>query len=77
MQLTLTLIAFLLFLFIVIFDISRRINKIRLREFKTSVGILTFISRKNSSLGLSVPKKTDFLIFFYTYEHLKFHAQLS
>ena len=42
------------------------------------VGILTFMSGKNSILGLSVPKKNVFLyIYFYSYEHLKFHAELS
>ena len=41
------------------------------------VGILTFISGKKSILGLSEPKKAEFLDIFYTYEHLKFHAQLS
>ena len=45
-----------------------------------TVGILTFMSRKTSILGLSGPekkkKKHDFL-YFYTYEHLKFYAQLS
>ena len=41
------------------------------------VGILTFMSRKNSLIGLSEPeKKLNFLIF-YSYEHLEFHAQLS
>ena len=40
------------------------------------VGILTFISRKNSILGLPELKKMLFL-YFYIYEHLKFHAQLS
>ena len=35
---------------------------------QTIAGILTFISGKNSILGFSI---------FYTYEHLKDHAQLS
>ena len=44
----------------------------------TIVGILTFMSRKNSILGLSEPENPEFLdIFIRTYEHLKFHAQLS
>ena len=34
-------------------------------KMPTIVGILTFISRKNSSIGLSEPKKLNFLIFFY------------
>ena len=37
------------------------------------VGILTFMSRKISILGLSGPKKVNF----YTYDHLKFHTELS
>ena len=41
-------------------------------------GILTFISMKNSILGLSEPKKKLGLSwYFYTYEHLKWHAQLG
>ena len=40
------------------------------------VGILTFMSRKNSILGLSESEKADFF-YFYTYEHLQFYAQLS
>ena len=43
----------------------------------TIVGILTFMIGKNSFLGLSEPKKAGFLEYFYTYEHLKCHAQLS
>ena len=43
----------------------------------TIVGILTFISRKNSILGLSEPEKAEFLDIFFTCEHLKFHALLS
>ena len=46
-------------------------------KMPTIVGILTFVSGKNSILGLSGPKKADCLDIFYTYEHLKFHAQLS
>ena len=46
-------------------------------KMPTIVGILTFMSGKNSILGLSEPKKAEFLYIFYTYEHLKFHAQLS
>ena len=46
-------------------------------KMPTIVGILTFISGKNSILGLSERKKNaDFFKYFYTYEHLKFHAQL-
>ena len=47
-------------------------------KIPTIVGILTFMNnRKNSILGLSEPKKAEFLDIFYTYNHLKFHAQLS
>ena len=46
-------------------------------KMPTIVGILTLPSGKNTILGLSEPKKAEFLdSFFYTYEHLKFHAQL-
>ena len=38
----------------------------------TIVGILTFMSEKNSILGLFEPKKDDFFVYFYTYEHLSF-----
>ena len=34
------------------------------------------MSRKNSVLGLTESEKAEFLDIFYTYEHLKFHAQL-
>ena len=43
----------------------------------TIVGILTLMSRKNSILGLPEPKKGQLSWYFYTYEQLKFHAQLS
>ena len=46
-------------------------------KMPTIVGILTFMSMKNSILGLSEPKKSRISQYFYTYEHLKFHAQLS
>ena len=48
-------------------------------KMPTNVGILTFISRKITILGLSeLEKKAEFLdLIFYTNEHLKFHAQLS
>ena len=45
-------------------------------KMPTIVGILTFLSGKNSLLGLSKRKNADFL-YFYIYEHLKFRAQLS
>ena len=38
------------------------------------VGILTFVSGKNSILGLSEPTKSLISRLFYTYEHLKIHA---
>ena len=42
-------------------------------------GILTFVSKEISNLGLSEPENANFLVFFffYTYEHFKFHAELS
>ena len=46
-------------------------------KMPTFVGILTFMSGKNSILGLSEPKKAECSWYFYTYEHLKFHAPLS
>ena len=47
-------------------------------KMPTIVGILTFMSRKNSILGLSESLKKSLISrYFYTYEHLKFHAQLS
>ena len=44
---------------------------LRLRRSPDS---LTFMSGKNSILGLSEPKKSDFLVF-YVDEHLKFQSQ--
>ena len=46
-------------------------------KMPTIVGILTFMSRKNSIIGLSVPLNAEFFLYFYTYELLIFHAQLS
>ena len=46
-------------------------------KMPTIVDILTFRSGKNSILSLSKPKKAKFLDILYTYDHLKFHAQLS
>ena len=46
-------------------------------KMPTIVGILTFISRTNSILGLPEPEKSCLPWYVYTYEHLKFHAQLS
>ena len=46
-------------------------------KMPTTVGILTFMSWKNINLGLSEPEKGPIFLIFYTYEHLKFHAQLS
>ena len=43
----------------------------------TTVGILTFMNRKNSILGLSEPEKSWISWYFHTYEKLKFYAQLS
>ena len=44
-------------------------------KMSTIVGILTFMSGKNSILGLSEPKKCRISRYLYTYELLKFHAQ--
>ena len=46
-------------------------------KMPTIVGILTSLSGKNIILGLSEPKKCCFSWYFYTYELLKFYAQLS
>ena len=46
-------------------------------KMPTVVAILTFMSGKNNTLGLSEPHRAEFLDIFYTFEHLKFHAQLS
>ena len=46
-------------------------------KMPTIVGILTFMNKKNSILGLSESKKLWISRYFYTYEHLKFHDQLS
>ena len=46
-------------------------------KMPTIVGILTFINRKNSILSLFESEKSWISWYFYTYEHLKFHAQLS
>ena len=42
-------------------------------EMPAIVGISTLTSKINSILGLSESEK----LYFYTYEHLKLHAQLS
>ena len=46
-------------------------------KMPTIVGILTFMSGKNTILGRPEPKKDRVSWYFYAYEHLKFHAQLS
>ena len=46
-------------------------------KMPTVFGILTFMSRKKSVIGLSEPEKAECLYIFYNYEHLKFHAQLG
>ena len=46
-------------------------------KMPTIVGILTLMSGKNSIQGLPQPKTSRISWYFYTYEHLKFHAQLS
>ena len=45
-------------------------------KMPTTVGILTFMSGKNSILDLFEPKGAEFLDTFYTFEHLKFHTRL-
>ena len=46
-------------------------------KIPTIVGIVTFMSRKNRIPGSSeLGERLNFLICF-TYEHLKFHAQMS
>ena len=53
-------------------------NSVYIPGCKKIIGILTFLSRKNSILGLSEPKNEFLGIYILmTYEHLKFHAQLS
>ena len=46
-------------------------------KMPTIVGILTFMTGKNSILGISEPKNSRISWYLSTYEHLKFHAQLS
>ena len=46
-------------------------------KMPTIVGILTFMNRKNSIIGSSESEKNLIFQYFYTYEFLKFHAQLS
>ena len=46
-------------------------------EKPTGVGISTFMNRKNSILSLSEPEKCLISCYFNTYEHIKFHDQLS
>ena len=46
-------------------------------KMPTIVGILTFMRGKNSILGISEPKNSRISWYLSTYEHLKFHAQLS
>ena len=43
-------------------------------KMPTVVALLTFMSRKNSILGLSEPEKCWISQYFHIYEHLKFHA---
>ena len=57
-------------------QMSMKIFLLKNVKMPTIVGILTCLSRKNNILDLSEPKKAEFLDFFYTFGHLKFHAQL-
>ena len=43
-------------------------------KMPTVVGILTFMSRKSSILGLYEHENAESLDIFYMYEHLEFHA---
>ena len=43
----------------------------------TIIGILTFMNGKNRNIGLSESENSWIFRYFYTYEHLKFHAQLN
>ena len=45
-------------------------------KMPTFVGIVTFMSWKNSILGLSEPKNSRISRYLCIYEHSKFHAQL-
>ena len=46
-------------------------------KMPTIVGILNFMSWIYSIFGLYEPAKSSSSCYFCTYEHLKFHAQLS
>ena len=46
-------------------------------KMPTIVGILTFMSGKNSILGLLEPKKAKFIDIFILLSNFKFHAQMS
>ena len=43
----------------------------------TVVGIFNIYYPENSILGLSEPRDSQISRYFFTYEHLKFNAQLS
>ena len=46
-------------------------------KMPTTADILTFMSKKNNTLGLSDSEKISFFLdaHVYTYEHLKFHDE--
>ena len=46
-------------------------------KMPTVVGILTFMSRNNSILGLSEPKKAKFLDIFFTFEQLSMKKNIT
>ena len=52
-------------------------NCFLLINVKMSTIVDTFMSRKNSILGISEPENAEFFLYFYTFEQLKFHAQLG
>ena len=58
-------------------QLSMKFFLLRNVNMPTIVGILTVMSRKNSILDFFEPKKSRISWYFYTYEHLKFPAQLS
>ena len=52
-------------------QLSMKFFLLKIVKMPTIVGILTFMSRKNSILGLSESEKSCIFLYFYTYEHLK------
>ena len=46
-------------------------------KMPTIVGILSFMTRRNSIISLSEPEKADFFLYFHTFKNLEFYIQLS